>query len=207
VYQGRAGAVEGYLSYESETTSDVQTVTVHEICGATESARRALVGWVARFGEHRAQVVWEASPQDLQHFGLFSLPFFEGSQPQIALRPGMMLRLVDLAGALSRMHGTHYAPVLDNTGGTLTIRASDAIRSQNERPVRLHRSGVHAGVQTDREWIAADISVLAQLYVGYQTPSEAAALGLLRVSSPETLALADRLFPARQPYVSPMDQF
>ena len=59
--------------------------------------------------------------------------------------------LIDLPAALSRLHGTHYAPVLDQTGATLTVRAADPIRPRNERPVRLLEIGGPAAAHG--EWI------------------------------------------------------
>lgn len=61
------------------------------------------------------------------------------------------------------------------------------------------------GTGHDGAWLRADIRILAQLYLGYRLPSEAAAAGLVACDSPATLALADFLFPTRQPYVAPLD--
>ncbi len=205
VYEEHAGAIDGYLFFEPQKSGAQSTVIVQEMHARTDSARRGLVGFLARRAE-ATRVEWEASPEDLQRFGLLSLPSQE-CQPQITSKPGMMLRLIDVPAALGLLHPARFAPILKPSGQTLTLRAADALRPANTQPIRLHATGVHAGSHADRDWLAADVSVLSQLYVGYLTPSEAASLGSLTASSPEALLLADRLFPARQPFVSPVDQF
>jgi predicted acetyltransferase len=60
---------------------------------------------------------------------------------------------------------------------------------------------------TSGPWLRADIRVLARLYLGDLLPSEAADAEALFVDDPQTLLLADRLFPRREPYVAPLDQF
>ena len=117
-----------------------------------------------------------------------------------------MLRIVDLAAALAVVHPALYAPVLAETGQTLTVRATDTGRPANTRPLRLTPDGVVPGTGHDAAWLRADIRILAQLYLGYRSASEAAERGLIACDSPATLVLADRLFPARQPYVPPLDQ-
>lgn len=206
VYE-RSGEVEGYLFFESRAKENPPSLIIHEMHGSTDRARRGLIGFLARYEAESLHIEWDSSPENLSLFGLFSLDHLEGARPQVSLHPGMMFRLVDLAAALARLHSAQFAPVLSTYPGTITIRASDPMRSQNERPIRLHKSGVHPGSFSDREWISASITVLAQLYAGYRTPSDAAAVGDLQAASGETLALADLLFPQRHPFAAPTDQF
>ena len=184
------GAVLGYAIWERR-----ETLFLLEMQGRTPPARRGLVGHLAR--QPQPTVEWPASPELLGRFGL---PAGGPSEP------GVMLRIVDLAAALAAVHPALYAPALSEAGGTLTIRATDTGRPANARPLRLTPDGVVPGTAHDPAWLRADIRILAQLYLGYRLPSEAAVSGLVVCDSPQTLALADRLFPARRPYVAPLDQ-
>jgi len=185
-----SGLVLGYSLWERR-----EGLFVLEMHGRTPDARLGLAGHLARQPEPTAE--WPATPAVLERFGL---PDGGSSEP------GVMLRIVDLAAALSAVHGPLYAPALAASGRTLTVRATDTGRPANTRPLRLTPSGVVPGTGHDAAWLRADIRILAQLYLGYRTPSEAAASGLVAYDSPATLALADLLFPARSPYIAPLDQ-
>lgn len=167
-----------------------------EIAGVTEEARRGLVGFFAR--QPDALLEWSTSPALLARFGL--------SCAGLPLDPGVMLRLVDLEAALTLLHPAHFAPILAEHGASLTLRAEDDLCPQNTRSLRLSADGVFPVSSTNGSWLRADIRVLARLYFGDLLPSEVAATAL-SVDSPQTLLLADRLFPRREPYVAPLDQF
>ena len=186
------GSISGYGLWERH-----DVLHLLEIQGRTESARRGLIGFLAR--QPDALVEWSTSPALLNQFGLSSL----GLTPE----PGVMLRIVDLEAAFAALHSVHYAPVLAEHNAALTIHAADPWRPQNTRPLRLTPEGVFPCVPSDGPWLRADIRVLARLYLGDILPSEAAASHVLSTDSPQTLALADRLFPLREPYVAPLDQF
>ncbi len=191
VYEGGEGGVTGYGLWERR-----ETLELLEMHGHTERARRGLAGHLAAQPDALAE--WHTSPALLAAFGLPSAP--------VPSQPDTMLRILDLGGALAAVHAAHYAPVLAEDGTALTVFAADALRPENARPLRLTPQGVVAGASDGSPWLRAGIGTLAQLYLGYHTPSEACAAGLLSCDSPDTLALADRLFPARQPYLAPLDQ-
>ena len=186
------GEVTGYGVWERH-----DVLHLLEILGRNDSARRGLLGFLAR--QPDALVEWSASPTLLEQFGLS----WAGLTPE----PGIMLRLVDLEAALLALHPVHFATVLSELGTALTIHAADSVCSWNTRPLRLTPGGVCVSAGTDGRWLRADIRVLARLYFGDLLPSRAAAEHLLNVDSPQTLLLADRLFPRRDPYVAPLDQF
>lgn len=199
VFQPPGEPVSGYACYELATEGGESVLRVQEMHGATASARRGLVGYFAVRTALADSLEWPTTTSDLGAFGL--------SPDTTTREPGMMLRLTDLPAALAATHAANLAPVLVPSGCTLTLRATDSIRPENERPVRLTAAGVSPGAETDTDWIAADIRVLAKLYLGYCIPSDAQAQGRLQASSPVALALADALFPARAPFVAPLDQF
>lgn len=207
IYEQHSGAVEGYIFFEERPDKDPPSIIVHEMHASTDRARRGLIGFLARKESDYPHIEWDSSPEMLSRFKLLALDCIDEVHPQISLNPGIMLRLTDLPNALMRLHDAQFASVLNAYPGTITIRATDQIRPQNERPIRLHKSGIHPGSFSDRDWISAPITVLAQLYIGYRTPSDAAAVGELQASSPETLGLADLLFPQRNPFATSVDQF
>lgn len=192
VYE-QGGRVTGYGVFERH-----DVLHLLELVSLTEDARRGLVGFLAR--QPDALIEWSVSPALLDRFGL--------SWAGLPLDPGVMLRIVDLEAALSLLHLKHFAPVLGKTGTSLTIHADgDDDCPQNTRPLRLAPSSVFPTNDVTGPWLRADIHVLARLYFGDHLPSEAAAEAALFVDSPQTLLLADRLFPRRNPYVAPLDQF
>ncbi|MBV9848599.1 MAG: GNAT family N-acetyltransferase [Armatimonadetes bacterium] len=199
VYQPPGEPVTGYAAYEGVADEGKDTLRLLEMHGATPEARRGLIGFFARQTPRAANLEWPAAEADLAAFGL--------TGDGMAREPGMMLRLTDVPAALAAVHAANLAPVLARTGQTLTVHAQDALRPANARPVRLAAAGVTPGTDADPDWIAADMRVLAQLYLGYCVPSDAHGQGRLRASSPSALALADELFPTRAPFVAPLDQF
>ncbi len=169
---------------------------VLEMHGRTPQARRALAGFLARQPEPLAE--WPASTALLAAFGF--------SETGTTVRPDMMLRVTDLEAALSAVHAALYRPVLADVRTSLTLHLTDPLCPVNTRPLRLTPRGVTVGIGEDRHWLRADIGALGPLYLGYSLPSDAHRAGLLMTGSAETLALADRLFPRRAPYLAPLDQ-
>lgn len=187
VYE-RNGEVVGYGILEH---SDV--LHILELIGLTPDARRGLVGFLAR--QPDALLEWQASPALLDTFGL--------SWAGLGLDPGVMLRIVNLEAALTALHPALYAPVLTELGATLTIHPEDDLCPENTRPLRLTPDGVCLSSDSSGPWLRADIRTLAQLYLGDLLPSEAP----ISADCPQTLRLADQLFPKREPYIAPLDQF
>ncbi len=186
------GEITGYCVWDRH-----DVLHLLEMAGSTEDARRGLIGSLVR--QPDALIEWAASPALLSHFGLpcAGLP----------LEPGVMLRIVDLEAALRLLHPAHFAPVLTEIGAALTIQATDALCPENTRPLRISASGVTPAATSDGPRLQADIRVWARLYFGDLLPSEAAAEHLLTADSPQTLFVAEALFPRRAPYVAPLDQF
>ncbi len=191
VYE-QSGQVTGY-----GVTERHDILHLLEIVGVTEDARRGLIGFLARQAD--ALLEWSASSALLDRFGL--------SWAGLSLNPGVMLRIVDLEAALSLLHSDHFAPILSGQGAALTLFADDELCVRNTRPLRLTSDGVSPASSASGSWLRADIRVLARLYSGDLLPSEAAVTDRLSADSPQTLLLADRLFPRRDPYVAPLDQF
>ena len=191
VYEAH-GVITGYGVWERH-----DVLHLLELQAQTADAQHGLVGFLAR--QPDALVEWSTSPALLEQFGL--------SSAGLLLEPGVMLRIVDLAAALSTLHPVHFAPVLSELGTSLTLHANDDLCLQNTHPLRLTFSGVFLTAYPEAPWLRADVRILARLLFGDLLPSEAAASGLLTVDSLRTLDTANRLFPRREPYVAPLDQF
>ncbi len=197
VVAGPPTGITGYAYWERQADA----LHLLEMVGPAD-ARHALLGFLARAEGKPVTLDWTASPAD---WNALVLP--NDAETNSAPEPGLMLRLTDLPAALAAVHEANLAPVLVSAGRTLTVRASDPLRPENARPVRLTPAGVMPGQDDDPNWITADIGTLAPIYLGFRTPSEAHEAGQLTASSPEALAVADTLFPRRDPFVSPLDQF
>lgn len=187
VYE-RHGEVTGYGVFER---SDI--LHLLEMVGQTADARSGLLSFLAR--QPDALLEWQTSPALLDQFGL--------SWAGLSLGPGVMLRIVNLEAALTALHPALYAPVLTELAAALTIQATDDLCPANTCPLRLTSDGIYPARDSSGPWLRADIRTLAQLYLGDLLPSEAP----ISADSPQTLRLADRLFPRRDPYVAPLDQF
>ncbi len=121
------GEITGYCVLERH-----DVLHLLEMAGRTKDARRGLVGFLAR--QPDALIEWSASPALLDRFGL--------SWAGLPLDPGVMLRLVDLKAAFSKLHPAHFASALSELGTTLTIHTSDDLCPQNTHPLRLTPDGV-----------------------------------------------------------------
>ena len=193
---------ETYVVEESQSVAGYailergDVLTVLEMHGRTQDARQSLLTFLARRPE--PVVTWPVAPDLLSVFGL--------PLPDAPPEPDAMLRIVDLHAALSAVHAGLYAPVLAERDSSLTLTATDPLRAANERPLRLTPDAIVQGPSDDHTWLKASIGTLSQLYLGYRLASQAFASGDLDAASPGTLALADRLFPLRSPYVAPLDQ-
>ncbi len=185
------GGIAGYVLWERG-----ETLEILEMLGQTPSARRGLAGFLAR--QPGPLVHWPSSPALLAAFGFSSV----NKQPE----PDIMLRPVSLEASLEALHSAHFGPVLGEKSHSLTFCVSDALCPENARPLRLTPIAVEVGSASDRHWLRTDIQTLGPLLMGYSLPSDAHRQGLLTTDSPETLALADQLFPLRSPYITPLDQ-
>ncbi len=175
-------------------------IVIHEMLAATDDARWGLLAFLSGLSGGRTPLAWTTGEGQTAAFGL---PSPAQSAP---VDPAMMLRLVDLAAVLRTLHPA-LAPVLSRAGRTLTVMASDALRPENNAPLRLTPHGVASGTAADSDWLRASISALAPIISGDCLPSDLAAQGQLQASSPSALSLADALFPLTHPFVAPADQF
>jgi len=189
----------GYAAIQRPESAD-DPIVIHEMLAATDDARRGLLTFLSGLSQGRTPLAWATGQGQPAAFGLPA-----GGTCDF-VDPGMMLRLVDLPAVLRALHPA-LAPVLARAARPLTLMASDALRPQNNAPLRLTLHGIAAGTATDPDWLRGPISAFAPVISGDCLPSELAAQGQLQASSPAALFLADALFPLTHPFIAPADQF
>jgi predicted acetyltransferase len=202
-----SAGVQGYLIAGVGEDQDSARFHVKEILAGSEESRRGLIGFLGLLHPDYKTVELITSDFDLRQLRLFPprADWEEGyeSQADVRLRPGFMFRILDLKGALKSL--VLRTP---DFNGELAIHLSDELAPWNEEPVLIAGRGVPEVTPGDSpNWIKADVRVLSQLYVGFMSASQAYSLGKIETSSPEALALAERLFPESEPFIPAVNEF
>ena len=176
----------GYVVYETKARPDAgPRLRVRDFVALDADAYVGLVRYLLRH-DLVALLQWWA-PLDDPFLSLLDDP----EPVQVAFEPGMCLRVVDVAGAFAAR------PCLAETSGVqLTLELTDEAAPWNAGCWRLEAADGHT---LARKWegladLSLDISVLAALFSGFLTPSEAARGGLMKVHSEAAVAEADRVF-------------
>jgi predicted acetyltransferase len=200
--------VGGYLLCKEEIDSHgLQVLRVHEIVSSGPDSSRGLIGYLARFNGDTVE--WSTTVTDLAGMGLLCsvAPLREGHKPRgiATARPMFQFRVVDVLEAMkSRI------PDLKWLDGELSLVVRDEICADNTVPIAIGcRDGTVQIMQGHRTHfcLEADIRVISQLYCGYLSPTEANSQGLIRVSDPEALPIADQMFPKFEPFITDVDRF
>ncbi len=148
----------------------------------------AYVGLVHYLLHHdlTSQLEWRAPPDD---------PFLslvdDPGRVEVAYDPWILLRVVDVASAFAAR------PCLVETSAlSLTIDLTDKAAPWNAGVWRLEAEGGRTLAQkcTEAPDLSLDVSVLAALFNGFLSPSQAARGGLMKVHREAALAAADRVF-------------
>lgn len=161
-----------------------QRMDVRELVALSPAAYRALVGYLARH-DLVTRTHWLAPPDDPLH-ALLADP----SVVTAAVRPGFMLRIVDLAPALESR------PYLPGPPARLVLGVRDTTAPWNDGTWALTVEDGAARVTrtTDAPELSTDAATLAALYNGFLCPERARAAGLIDVRDVATLTAAARLF-------------
>ena len=194
VYE-KEGEVGGYLLYkqsEYEGRTPPRRLDVYELVARTPEARAGLLSFAAAYDPAEFEVKYETSRDEPLH------PYLESSYVDARVNPDMMLRIVDVEGALGLLHRRISEP--------LVLEVSDDVVSENTGKYIVGGGEVVRGAET-RERVALDVRQLAQLYAGYLPARELHRQGLLGPSSEKALELLEELLPADDPWVFPLDRF
>ena len=188
------GGVEGYLIYEQRAGGEEppRTLRVSELVARTPAARSALISFAAAYDPHDYKVSLSTSRGEPLH------PFLRDSHVEARLEPGLMLRLVDVEGALGWLKREPAAP--------LVLEVSDDVIPANAGEYTVGDGGVTRGAEAG-ERVKLDVRQLARLYAGYLPARQLAWHGLLEPGSQRALEILESLFPVGDPYVSPPDHF
>jgi len=181
----------GYVVYDIARQPDgTQRLRVRDFAALDGDAYIGLVHYILRHDIVR-QVQWWA-PLDDPFLSLVHDP----DRVEVAYEPWIMLRVVDVAGAFASR------PCLAEVSGQrLTLELTDEAAPWNAGVWWLEAEGGRTLAEKCEKapGLSLDVSVLAALFNGFLSPSEAARGGLIKVHSEAALAAADRIFAVRCP--------
>lgn len=194
VYEGDRG-VGGYVLYKQSGhvgQDPPRRLTLYELVAETLQAQNGLLSFAAAYNPDEFRVSYETSSGEPLH------PYLRNSYVDAKLEPGMMLRLVNVAGALELLGRGISVP--------LVLEVSDDVIPENAGSYTLGNGSVLRGAEAE-DRVSLDVRQLAQLYAGYLPARQLARRGLVTASSERAVALLEEFFPAGDPWVFPLDRF
>lgn len=194
VYEGEGG-VEGYAFYKQSGSAgrdSPRRLTLYELVANTPEARTGLLSFAGAYDPEEFRVRYETSREEPLH------PYLPSSHVEAGIEPGMMLRIVDIEGALGLLSRTTSEP--------LVLEVSDNVIPDNNDEFTVGGGEVVRGAGAEAR-VALDVRRLAQLYAGYLPSRQLARHGLIEPDSEKSLELLEELFPAADPWVFPLDRF
>jgi len=185
----RAGEVRGYLIYGVEDGEDGRRLSVDELAYADHEALLNLLRFCA---DHDSQV---ASVELVGHALDSLVDVVEDRDAlDLELRPGQMVRVVDVPEALSAVP----YPGVDGVELVLSVEDDHAPWNDGTFAIRV-RDGEAAVEPVERRPDASvGIGTLSQLFVGYQSAERVRVHGDLTARDPEAIADLARLFPPQE---------
>jgi len=195
VYEGAEG-VEGYVLYRlsgwDQNRAPHRTLNVRELVAASPGARAALISFMAAQDPNVFGIECSSSRGEPLH------PELGSSFVDARVEPGLMLRLVDVEGALGLLRPTVTEP--------LVLQVSDDVLPENAGPYTVGDGEVIRGEEAAAK-VSLDVRQLAQLHAGYLPARYLVRRGLIRPETPDSLELLEELFPPGDPWVSPPDYY
>jgi predicted acetyltransferase len=194
MYYDEQGKAAGYIFYHLEDKGNWEReMGVREMFGRDRVAWEALFGFIFNHDSQASKVTfWQAVDVPL------AMEFPDPREAEIKVRPGYMLRLLDVAGAFSKRK---FAPHVE---GGFSFALTDEMLPTNSGVYRVSVSGGSASVERIQQGEAAgllmDERTLAQLYAGYISPKYAASIGKVQVVCEADLQIMQALLhPDGQP--------
>ena len=194
VYE-KEGQVGGYLLYEQsgrQRQTPPRRLTVYEIVARTPEARAGLLSFAAAYDPLEFEVKHETPRGEPLH------PYLESSYVEARIEPDMMLRIVDVEGALSLLHRRIDEPFV--------MEVSDSVIPENNGEYTVGSDEVVRGAEAENR-VALDVRQLAQLYAGYLPARQLVRRGLVGANCGAALELLEASLPAGDPWVFPLDRF
>lgn len=155
----------------------------------------AILSFIRAHRDQAAKIRWSL-PVDIDLY-----PYFEELNIQVLRKPKMMLKLVDLKGALERRS---FPP--DLSGELVFEVAAESTSPWNEGRWRVTWDQGRASVRkianpaTGLPKLRCDIQTLATLYSGHRTATMLQTSGLLDAPA-GVVSILDRAFPLAQPFM------
>ncbi|MWG33346.1 GNAT family N-acetyltransferase [Halomarina oriensis] len=190
---GDGRTLAGYVAYRFDEDGGDRTLTTVETCAVDFDASVELL----RYLRHHDSQVSEVRFYDRPDAVLFDV-VGDPRDPTVELKPGPMIRLVDVREALRALD---YP---ENASGTVTLAVADGLAEWNDGTFRLDVANGRATcerVETGGDPGAADASLavgpLSQLAVGYRSASRLQTVGKLD-GSEDVVERLDALFPTEE---------
>lgn len=201
------GGVQGYLLGRRREEDGENWYWAHELVASTDESRRGLVGYLAQRAGEVDKISIPSCQFNLESLGLFTprARWEEGYDPRsiIKVTPSFMFRIVDLKDSMRAL-----VKRIDHLDGDLTIKMEDQIASWNNEPITIRGEGAPEVVSGhSSNLLKADVRILSQIYTGYLSPMDAYSQGLIEVSGPEAIRVAEQLFPESEPFIPYLDEF
>jgi predicted acetyltransferase len=197
VWHGPDGRPTGYVVYDAEQRrlerEEVHLLTVRDMVALDGDAYAGLLRFLLSFDMARDVVL----PGDALEPLLVAVD--EAQRVEARIGVGMMLRIVDVPGALS------LRPTTAPDGLSLLLAIRDASAPWNDGLWWVEAGGGRLHVLPGRGEpdLACDVAHLAPIYSGLLSVREAARTGLIEVKDERAMALAQRLLEARLPPGAP----
>ncbi len=187
---------EGYIVFSQAGRAD--PLLIHDLCVATPAASRRLLTLLAGYRSMVQTAVWSGGPVDPLVYGLRETHLAGQSRLKSVASLDLMLRIVDVAAALT---ARGYGP---GVSGELHLAVEDTILAENSGRYVLRVADGRASVERGgRGELALGIRELAALYSGFAAPAELAVLGSVS-GPPAALALATTIFAGPRPWLPDM---
>lgn len=195
VYES-SGKIEGYLLYRQtayqEDRTPFRTLEVRELIWSNPESRAGLLSFLAALDPAVFRIKCRTSPGEPLH------PYLGNSYVEMKIFPEQMLRLVDVSEALRCLRRSIEFP--------LVLKVQDDALPENSGDYTVSEGEVIRGARSG-EFVELKVQQLAQLYAGYLSPENLARRGLITASSTRALDLAQKIFPAGDPWVFNPDFF
>ncbi len=196
VFAPGGDGVEGYAMYSIENRDGgeepTRTLHVRELIGRTREAREGLVSFLAAFDPEEFEVSIRTPRSEPLH------PYLKDSFVKAEVQPGLMLRLVDVEGALGYLERSLAEP--------LVLEIEDHVIPENNGGFTVGDGEVRRGANAGRR-VRLDVRQLSRLYAGYLPARALAGHGLISPDSEAALTLLEEYFPVLDPFVFPVDHF
>jgi len=212
VYEGRRGAIEGYLHYEVDSSNGAfkLALTLTEFLAGTPEAHHGLVGHLASLSDQVVEI-HHAAPADNAWLAILKTAQNLTPGAEIAVfsdtggvANGAMLRITDVEKALASL------PMAPVARGEIVLEVEDDVIPANARAWRLlardgrlEISATRAGVRLPRLSLPAER--LGPILAGALSPTRAAETGL--IASSGGAEVIEDWFRARPAFLYQMNGF